>query len=98
MEKLETKIGKTATQVYGQGIKMIVRYHETNVVEFDDKEIKLNSGGWFTQTTKRRMNQASGVYNLGYYVYQKDGQWITEYKGKLFPWNGDMMTIERGIL
>jgi len=56
------------------GITEIV-YHQTPVVKFDAKSITLNTGGYRTATTKRRMNQAAKMFDLGYSVVQKDFVW-----------------------
>jgi len=53
-----------------------VTYHNTNVVCFTEKTIKLNTGGYATQTTKRRMNQAANQFGLNYEVIQRKGDWI----------------------
>ena len=67
-----------------QGLTSII-YHNTAVVQFNDKEIILNSGGWETVTTKSRMNQASHQYGLGFEVYQVNFSWYIDYKGETLP-------------
>jgi len=73
------KVGKTATTVtrYFTG-ELSVVYHRTEVVHVsgDGSIITLNNGGWRTNTTKLRMNQAANQYGLGYQVYQKDFSWF----------------------
>ena len=66
-------------------------YHNTSVVSFNDKIITLDSGGWETNTTKKRMNQASEQYNLGFTVYQKAKKWFIKYKGKEIPFNDNII-------
>ena len=63
-----------------------VTYHWTDVVCWDNKKIILSSGGYRTVTTKRRMNQASEQFGLGYRVFQKDYEWYVEYKGKVYDY------------
>lgn len=50
-----------------------VRYHATDVISFDAKTGKytLNTGGWATMTTSKRMTEALPG---GYYTYRKD--WV----------------------
>lgn len=72
-----------------------VRYHSTDVVRFTDDYILLNTGGWFTQTTKRRMNQASLEYGLGFNVYQKNHVWYATHKGKTYTFNGNKLLLQR---
>ena len=52
-----------------------VTYHNTNVISFTDKIIVLNTGGYRTQTTKRRMNQAANQFGLGIEVLQRKLEW-----------------------
>ncbi len=92
--------GKAGTSVLDlsdkNGKRTGVQYHNTIIVEFTDYTIKLNSGGWRTATTKLRMNQVSGQYDLGFHVYQKYGSWWVEPKngGVKMPYI-DNMTIKR---
>ena len=59
--------------------RLIVTFHNTAVVQVvNDRYVVLNSGGWLTPTTKRRMNQASEVYRLNYIVYQKGWVWYVK--------------------
>jgi len=59
--------------------RLIVTFHNTAVVQvINDRYVILNSGGWLTPTTKRRMNQASEVYRLNYLVYQKNHIWYVK--------------------
>lgn len=55
-----------ATSVYEDQGDICIRYHATEVVRFNGKRIILNGGGWRTNTTKTRMNQAANQYGLGY--------------------------------
>ena len=59
-----------------------VKYHKTPVVRFNPFEIILDSGGWMTVTTKRRMNQASREFNLGYNVFAVRSEWYINFKDK----------------
>jgi hypothetical protein len=89
------KVGKTATKVKVSGSELVIEYHETEVVKANDCFIILNTGGWFTVTTKTRMNQASNEFSLGYSVYQKKGFWYVDYKGKTYLFNDEVLTLER---
>jgi hypothetical protein len=89
------QIGKTATTISQRDGKTIITYHSTDVVTFDAKEIVLNADRWFTQTTKTRMNQTSNVFQLGYMVYQKAGEWFCAHKGHDIPFDQDILTLER---
>ena len=59
--------------------RLIVTFHNTAVVQVvNNRYVILNSGGWLTPTTKKRMNQASDVYRLNYLVYQKGWVWYVQ--------------------
>jgi hypothetical protein len=55
-----------------------VIYTNTKVVEWSKDTVKLNSGGWETVTTKRKMNQSSHQFGLGFGVFQKDYVWYVD--------------------
>ena len=64
-----------ATSIRSEGGFTHVRYHATDVVSFSDKEIILRTGGWFSVTTKLRMNQAANQFDLGFVVGSDKGEW-----------------------
>lgn len=92
----DDQIGRHATTVAQDGGYTVVTYHSTLVVKFNHNEIVLNSGGWRTSTTKRRMNQTSNQMGLGYRVFQKDWDWYVEYKGETIPFYDGMILIRDG--
>ena len=66
----ETTISADATHT-------VITYRKTQIVRFNSAEIVLNFGGWDTVTTRRKMNQASHQFNLGYSVWRDKGEtWI----------------------
>ena len=70
---------KTNIPLNNEQSRLIVTFHNTAVVQVvNDRYVVLNSGGWLTPTTKRRMNQASEVYRLNYIVYQKGWVWYVK--------------------
>jgi len=89
------RVGSHKTYIRTKGKTTYVRYHNTDVVSFSPKQIKLNTGGWKTSTTKTRMNQASNQYNLGFTVYQKKGSWYVKHKNKVKPFKGKTMLLRR---
>ncbi len=72
-----------------------VIYRGTTVVRFNDSAIYLNTGGYWTATTKRRMNQASNQYNLGFDVYQEKGAWFVTYGDNTFEFQEPMLALRR---
>ena len=75
------KISRNNTKVFQEDGKTIVQLWGTRVVEVAPSFIRLFTGGYETATTKTRMNQASNQMGLGYYVYQKRGQWFVTMTG-----------------
>lgn len=59
---------------------LIVTFHSTVVVKADrDRErIELNTGGWDTVTTRRKMTQAANQFGLPYSVFRRDFQTYVE--------------------
>jgi hypothetical protein len=70
------RVGSHCTQIYQdpEGYTCI-QYHSTIVVRFNAHTITLNTGRWYTATTKLRMNQTSNQFRLGYIVYQQNWKW-----------------------
>ena len=75
--------------------RISVVYHNTLVVEATPDYITLNTGGWFTATTRTRMNQASNQFDLGYGVYQKKGKWFVDYQGNTYPFDRNEIRLNR---
>ena len=72
-----------------------VTYVRTNIVKWDAEYITLNSGGWQTVTTKRKMCQAANQFGLGFYVFQRKGEWFVHTRDGDFEFR-DGMRIHRG--
>ena len=91
------RLGTHATSHYVKDGILHVIYHGTEVVrmDFNHDILLLDTGGWKTNTTKARMNQASNQYNLGYTVYQKDYQWYVELdSGEVIPFKDNKLVID----
>jgi len=90
------KVGshKTSVRFTPNGTLSVV-YRGTEVVKATSKSIILDTNGWFTNTTKTRMNQASNQYGLGYTVFQKNYDWFVTYRGKTRKFRGNRMTLPR---
>lgn len=90
------EVGRHKTTVYNDGTHTCVKYHQTDVVKFNEKEIILDTGGWFTATTKKRMNQASNQFGLGYHVSQMNYGWYCTFDdGPALKFNGNTLEIVR---
>ena len=91
------KIGshKTTVTPSSDGIsKTRVTYHDTDVVTFNHAEVTLNTGGYFTSTTKKRMNQSSDEFSLGFAVFQKNFEFFVRIQnGDVIPFEGNKITF-----
>lgn len=68
-----TRVIRPSTN-YGDDVR--IQYHWTNVVTYTPDCMVLNTGGWHTVTTKRRINDAigGGVYQKNYVWYIVDAE------------------------
>ena len=90
------EIGKHKTRVWSNDNFTFVQYHDTRVVTFNDNIIILNTGGYFSSTTKTRMNQTSNQFDLGYKVYQKNFEWFVDFKDETFEFtNNNDLILDR---
>jgi hypothetical protein len=71
-------------------------YHQTSVAEKQGNKIRLDTGGWQTNTTKTRMNQFSNHFCSGTFsVYQKNFDWFVRLAdGQIIPFNGRIIEFE----
>ncbi len=88
-------IGTHKTTVTTSNGSTKVQYHSTVVAEWTDTTITLRTGGYFSRTTKTRMNQSSAQFDLGYHVRQRAGQWDVEYKGERIPFDANTLELTR---
>jgi hypothetical protein len=87
------KVSGVKTKVIHTATGLIVRYHNTDVVVVKNGEVTLNTGGWKTVTTKRRMNQAANQFGLNYHVFQEDHEWYVFWKGIVYPFLHDSIML-----
>lgn len=78
-------IGTVGTKIIKDEGFTMVRYHETDVVKFNDTFIMLRNDGWKTNTTKTRINQAANQFGLGFRLAQVKGDWIITQHGIDIP-------------
>jgi hypothetical protein len=91
MRKLSRYETKVVTSEYGG----FVRYHQTEIVSWNATHIVLNSDGWRTVTTKRKMNQTSDEFDLGFSVYQHKHQWFVTFNGTTIPFEDRMLLVRK---
>lgn len=63
--------GNTYARMEGNAV--VVKYHATDIATITPVLITLDNGGWFTSTTKERIN--SYCLPSGWQVFQKDKKW-----------------------
>jgi len=65
------------TTVTDDGSRVVVRLHHTNIFVLDRSTggVTLNSGGWRTVTTKRRINECLAEYGIPLRVWQSNFDW-----------------------
>lgn len=51
----------------------VIKYHDTEIVKFNNDYFVINFGGFDTVTTRRKMNQASNQFNLGFSIFRRKG-------------------------
>mgnify|MGYP003442670518 CR=1 FL=1 len=71
-----------------KGGDVTVTYASTVIVRASGDTVTLDSGGWRTVTTKRKMNQASNQFALRFCVFQRKGDWYVDIKRN----NGELST------
>ena len=77
-------LSKANTRVTVDNGRTSVQLHKTTILVFNEKTITLNTGGWYTTTTRNRMNQASNQFNLGYYANFAGGEFSVMYNGQKY--------------
>ncbi len=69
------KLSSYRTAWHENGTRGGVIYINTEIVRWDGNQVTLNSGGWTSVTTKRKMNQAAKQFAKRYEVFQSDYVW-----------------------
>jgi len=65
--------------------------HGHEIVELANNALYLDSCGWFTVTTKERLNGVLSVFNTGLKIVQRDFEWfIIDKTNKLTPFYNQM--------
>lgn len=90
------KLGKTGTKVVGnmESGELTVFYHGTPVVEYRRGTVTLNTAGYFTNTTKTRMNQAANQFGIPFRVFQRDHIWHVDTPNGVKTFEGRSLTIK----
>lgn len=106
---VETKDGWTRMVYHGT---CVASMRATSYLDPKDPragvKVELNTGGFFTKTTKKRMNQFAEMFNLPYRVFQHKGDWGVSFMekntegymthvGKEQPFDGDSCEFTVGV-
>lgn len=66
----------TNTEVQKDSLGRVrVRLYKTDIVVADGDQVMLNTGGHFSYTTKRRMNEVLNALGIELRVTQENGDW-----------------------
>lgn len=99
---IETRDGWTRMVYHGT---CVAEKRETRYLDPRDPRagtfVRLNTGGYFTKTTKKRMNQFAEMFNLGFRVVQDKGNWyVFNTNDKVcpsLPFDGDSCEFTVGV-
>ena len=84
-EKEMAKLGY-ATTIHKRGGGIAIYHHKTAIVIFEPGgAIHLNNGGYYTSTTKKRLNLFTPE---GFRVFQRDYAWYLETPERTVDFNG----------
>lgn len=75
----------------------IWQLYQTEIVKYSATLIVLNTGGFDTSTTRRRMNQIAEFCNLGFTVGYKQGKPYAIYKGMTLFFQDNVLIINRTV-
>ena len=92
----QKRVGSHKTTVKNKDGQVIVSYWNTDVFKYDNNTniLSLNTDGWFTNTTKTRMNQALNEFMGKGRVYQENNNWFLEINGYEFEFDGFSLEVD----
>ena len=91
----EPKSVRYQTTAHTEKGNTIVVYYETVVVTFNDEEIILNTGGWWTRSTQDRMNWTSKQFDLGYRIQRQGKAWYVDYRDEQHDFEAEQIRLDR---
>lgn len=87
------KLSNYRTTWEHEGNRGSVTYVHTRIVAWEGDIVTLNSGGWQTVTTKRKMCQAANQFALRFCVFQRKGEWFVMVRPAGHTWGDDGVTL-----
>ena len=73
--------GKKAVKVTKSIVGTIVRHYQTNIFVAREGHVQISSGGLFSVTTKRHINDCFDAIGIPAYVYRRQGTWYIMFNG-----------------
>jgi hypothetical protein len=91
-----TKISKNNTTITRENGGVQITLHNTKIVDWADGVVTLNTGGFATNTTRDRMNQASNeLFNGIWKVSFAEGRRVVRFPdGSEIEFNGDVCRFD----
>jgi hypothetical protein len=102
-DKLKEELGNRESKKIGHNTLLSktdineigIRYHSTYIIKIDPTNIiKLDTKGWWTPTTKDRLNKFLNCRNVG--IYQEKNQWYIRGNNGTFKYDDGIMVTEDG--
>ena len=74
--------------------------HRTAIAVYDHntQALKLNTGGWYSVTTKSRLNAILQGLIAGASVYQKNFDWFLNYNNQIHDFNDGMILVNGDVV
>ena len=74
--------------------------HRTAIAVYDHntQALKLNTGGWQSNTTKSRLNAILDQLMYGARVYQKNFDWFLSYNNQTHDFNDGMILVNGDVV
>ena len=74
--------------------------HRTAIAVYDhnNEALKLNTGGWHSNTTKSRLNAILSEIFVGACVFQKNFDWFFNYNNQTHNFFDGMIITEGGVM
>lgn len=79
------------------GGKILITYHGNGIALINpcNMEVRISNAGWYTPTTKKRINQVLSALKTGVSVYQKNYIWYYKFDGfEVEYYNGGYFACE----
>ncbi len=90
MTKYKTKVVRYETPNYRE---VDIYHHGRRIVHIGSHFIILQNHGYFSKSTKKRMNEAAMDFLLPYHIWQQDFEWYVEWYDNItkFPPGGGVV-------